>query len=81
VAKWNHARKGIIEGTIIREDDEWVDIELSRKTRAADWPDPFKDGFRPVYASTKQVLRVRKSLLTEVDVDGSTRDDKNAKGN
>lgn len=64
IMKWSHARKGTIRGSIIRDDDDWVDIELHAEARVADWPDPFRYGIRPLYADKGQIIRVRKSLLT-----------------
>ena len=60
--KWNHARKGIIEGEIIRDLGEWVDIQIMNKVRMG-FGDPFSSGFRGVYAGPDSVIRVRKSLL------------------
>jgi len=69
MAKWMHARKGEIEGEIIREDEEWVDIELSKRTRITYANNILYAGHGIPYshAAKGQVIRVRKSLLTAAD--------------
>lgn len=77
MTRWNHARKGIIEGTIVweSEDSDWVHIELSAKAKVVDWPDPFRYGIWPVYADKDCIIKVRKSLLTELEIDDGTERD------
>jgi hypothetical protein len=57
--KWIHARKGIVEGEIVREEGEWVDIKLTgdQTLRTARGWDDCHDG---------DVVTVRKSFLREV---------------
>lgn len=64
--KWIHSRKGEIEGKIIREDEDFVDIELANIVRVGSGSPAEPDGFREVYAHPKEILRVKKSLLTEM---------------
>ena len=68
MAKWNHCRQGSIEGKIIREDGDWVDIELTAPARVTYGRSfSFAGHGRPYsHAATGQVIRVRKSFLTEL---------------
>lgn len=64
VMKWNHARKGRIEGELVRDLGDFVDIELSKQVRLGR-PDPMRRlGFRALNAKPGTIIRVRKSLLT-----------------
>ena len=64
--KWKHARKGIIEGNIISEDDVFMNIELINTVRMG-YADPFSgNGFRSVNAINGEIISVRKSLLQEI---------------
>jgi hypothetical protein len=61
VKVWRHTRKGIIRGRIVKEYDEWAEIELSgfhELTLANPNTDPFRE--------TGEVITVRKSFLTEI---------------
>lgn len=61
VQTWRHSRKGLITGIVIKDDGEFVDIELTEdhKLRLAS---RFSD---PNY-ERGEVISVRKSFLTEV---------------
>jgi len=62
LTKWQHTRKGEIEGKIVAEGDGYVDIELSRDhvlTLASTWTEPH----RP----KGDVVRCATSLLTLVE--------------
>lgn len=61
--RWIHSRKGIIEGEIIRDLGEFVDIELTSKARLGHGSPMAGTGFRVVSAGPGQVIRVRKLLL------------------
>lgn len=64
--KWQHARKGIIEGEIVRDLGDFVDIELSVQVRLG-FADPMRgEGFRSVHAGPGQIIRVRQSLIEEL---------------
>lgn len=64
--KWNHARKGIIEGEIVAVVGDYVDIKLVNTVRVG-FADPMKgDGFRSVHAAPGRIIRVRKSLLEPI---------------
>ena len=61
--KWQHVRKGIIEGEIVQDDGVFVVIELTNKVRMG-YGDPLLgQGFRSVHAGPGQAIRVRKSFL------------------
>lgn len=70
--KWNHARKGLIEGEIIADDGEFVDIRLAAMVRMG-FGDPFHSGFRSVNAGQGDTIRVRKSFLSPVPKSGGTK--------
>lgn len=57
--KWIHARKGTVEGEIVSDTGEWVDIKLTgdQRLRTARGWDDCQDG---------QIVTVRKSFLREV---------------
>lgn len=65
---WHHSRQGKIRGEIIYEDGDWVDIELSAPARVT-WGRSFNfmgHGRSDSHAAAGEVIRVRKSLLTEI---------------
>ena len=61
--KWRHARKGLIEGEIIRERGPFVHILVANKVRLGQGPAGWRFGFRGVYAAPGTIIEVRKSLL------------------
>lgn len=64
--KWKHCRKGIIDGKIIAEHDDFVTIELSNDVSIGHG-DPFcGTGFRQIKANPGDHIRVRKEFLTEI---------------
>lgn len=48
---WNHTRKGRIEGEVVRDDGEFVDLKLTTNHR---------------HGARGETITVRKSFLTEV---------------
>ena len=71
--RWNHARKGIIEGEIVRDLGEFVDIELMNKVRIGHGSPMMGTGFRSVYAGPGQIIKVRKSFLQPLEEKGGGR--------
>ena len=65
--KWRHSRKGIIEGKLISENGDFVDIELANNVRMGQGDPMAGDGFRSVVAETGSCIRVRKSFLEELE--------------
>jgi len=65
--RWNHSRKGTIEGEIVRDLGEFVDIKLTNKVRVGHGSPMMGTGFRSVHAGPGQVIRVRKSLLQPLE--------------
>jgi hypothetical protein len=61
VTVWIHQRKGRIEGTIVAQDSEWSDIEL---TESASLTMISRSADRDVKAG--DIIRVRTDLLREV---------------
>jgi len=68
MGKWMHCRQGLIEGEIVGEDDEWVDIKLSARARVTWGSNLIFAGHGRSYSTAEAgcVIRCRKSLLTEV---------------
>ena len=66
VMTWNHSRKGRITGLPVGGDDTWLDIELAddHKLRYG------SESNRGRVDEAGEILRVRRSLLTEVRDDG-----------
>jgi hypothetical protein len=60
---WNHARKGPIEGTIVKDEDEWLTIRLTTDHKLT-LMSPTRRGEVQEQGS---LLTVRKSLLTVVN--------------
>ena len=63
--KWEHARKGIVEGEIVKDLGDFVWIKIKNKVRMGHG-DIFRHGFREVYAGKGTTIEVRKSFLTEI---------------
>ena len=59
VRHWYHCRKGLISGVVIREDDEWITIELTSEAGAFLPENVREPGER---------LTFRRSLVTERSV-------------
>lgn len=53
--KWKHSRKGLIEGKIIKDDGEWVDIKLKNYVSGIN---------REWYKG--ETITVRKAFLTRI---------------
>ena len=61
---WIHQRKGIIEGKIIRDDGEWVDIRVTKDINIFTLGKIHKSFYKK-----GEVITVRKSFLKEVNDD------------
>lgn len=68
--KWNHCRKGIIEGKVVNEDDVWVWIELINSVNIGHGDPMVGTGFRDVIAQTSETIQIRKSFLTVIESEG-----------
>lgn len=82
MSKWRHCRFGLYEGTIIREDGDWVDIELSAPARIT-YAGSFSYGGhgRPYSsAAADQIIRTRKSFLTEIEEEVQSESEKAMEG-
>lgn len=64
--KWEHVRKGTIEGEIVTDDGTFVDIEISNKVHIGHGDPGLGQGFRDLYAGPGRIIRVRKSLLRQL---------------
>jgi hypothetical protein len=62
MTRWRHARKGVIEGRIIAEAGEWVDIQLGKDHEL----NYGSVSLRGIVDLEGEILTVRKSFLTEL---------------
>lgn len=69
MAKWMHSRQGEIEGTVVREDEEWLDIELTKPARVtyARTITYAGHGRDFSHAAKGEVIRVRKCLVEKIN--------------
>ena len=56
--RWNHSRKGTIEGEIVEEKGDFVDIKLTNKVWMGNWLG---------YSEPGEVITVRKSFLQPLE--------------
>lgn len=61
---WIHRRKGRIEGEVVWEDDTWAHIRLASDHRLS----YYSESNRGRVDEKDEVLTVRKSSLTEIEV-------------
>jgi hypothetical protein len=59
---WKHSRKGRIEGTVVKADDDWVWIQLAAEHTL----NYYSESNRGHVDHKDEVIVVRRSFLTEI---------------
>lgn len=63
MSTWTHARKGKIEGTLLKDDGDWLLIKLQHARLGHG--EPNWTGFRTIYTKPGDLQRFRKCLMSK----------------